>query len=191
MQYSSAMRTITVLLLFLLARSSQAAPPLITWATVSAATKQCTPAREGWVNDTANVLSSTERNELSEMLSAYHDETHHQLVILTVPTLSGETIETFSQRVFNCWGIGYKGVNNGILIVLAINDRQGRIELGLGMSPYITDATAWSVMNSLMTPEFKQRHYALGLKRGLEKLMQEARHFVVQPSDLPAAHGAP
>jgi len=189
MQYSSAMRPIAVFLLFLLAGSALGAPPLITWATVSAANKQCSPALEGWVNDTANVFSAIDRKALSDMLSAFHNETHHQLVVLTVPTLSGEAIETFSKRVFNCWGLGYKGINNGILVLLAINDRKGRIELGFGMSPYITDATAQSIMDS-MIPEFKKREYAGGIKLGLERLMQEARRFVVNPSDLPAQHEA-
>jgi uncharacterized protein len=182
MHLNTAIRPLTLLLLSLL--TSALSAEAVVAGTVVGTPPKCLPALEGWVNDAADVLSSKERRELSEILSAYHDETHHQLVVLTIPSLSDEPLETYSLRVLSCWGLGYKGIDNGILVLLAVNDRKSRIELGTGMSHYISDATAKSIMDSAMIPEFAKRNYASGIRRGLERLMQEARRFVVKPSEL-------
>jgi len=143
------------------------------------------PRHEGWVNDTANVLSEPDRRRLSDKLSHYHEETFHQLVVLIVPTLSGESIETFASRVANSWGVGYKGLNNGILVTLAMKEHGVRIELGKGLERYISDAKVKSIIESSMTPAFAKGDFAGGLERGLDQLMEEARRFVVKATDLP------
>jgi uncharacterized protein len=102
-----------------------------------------------------------------------------------VPTLSGESIETFSSRVANSWGVGYKNLDNGILVTLAMKEQAVRIELGKGMERYISDAKAKSIIESSMTPAFAKGDFAGGLESGLDKLMQEARRFVVKATDLP------
>jgi uncharacterized protein len=143
------------------------------------------PKYEGWVNDTANVLSDPDRKRISDMLSRYHAETFHQLVVLTVPTLSGEGIEEFSLRVANSWQLGYKGLDNGILVTLAVKERAVRVELGKGMEHYISDATVKTIIDSSMTPAFAHGDFSGGFRRGLNRLMDEARHYVVKASDLP------
>ncbi len=148
-------------------------------AAADSAESNWVPKHEGWINDTANVLSSPERNRLSDILSRYQQETHHQLAVLTVPTLSGESIETFSLRVANTWGLGYKGLDNGILVTLAMKERRVRIELGKGMNRYISDSTAQSIVSTSMTPAFAKGDFSGGLEAGLSRLMQEARSFVV------------
>ena len=143
------------------------------------------PKHEGWINDTANVLSGPDRERLSDILRRYQRETHHQLTVLTVPTLSGENIERFSDRVANAWGLGYKGLDNGILVTLAIKERKVRIELGRGMEPYISESTAQSIITS-MTPALAKGDFAGGLESGLNQLMEKARTFVIKTSGLPA-----
>jgi uncharacterized protein len=140
------------------------------------------PTLQGRVTDLANVLSIQDRERLSKMLAAYEQETQHQLAVLIVPTLSGEAIESFSLRVANTWKLGHKGVNNGILVTLAISDRKTRIELGLGMEPYISNATAASIISRSMIPAFRRGDYAEGLDAGLIELMKEGRKFVVPVS---------
>jgi uncharacterized protein len=144
------------------------------------------PKHEGWVNDTANILSVQDRERLSEMLSHYQRETHHQFAVLTMPELGGESIEAFSLRVANAWGLGMAGVDDGILITLAMKERGLRIELGTGMQHYITDFGAQSIVNKSMTPAFAKGDFAGGLEAGLKRLMEEGRHFVVKPGDVPA-----
>jgi uncharacterized protein len=142
------------------------------------------PRLEGRVTDIANVLSAADRERLAGILARYEQETFHQLAILTVPTLSGESIESFSLRVANSWGLGQKGLDNGVLIVLAIRERQVRIELGLGMQKFVSNATAQSLVNTAMVPYFRKADYAGGLESGLDQLMREARAFVVAPADV-------
>jgi uncharacterized protein len=140
------------------------------------------PTLQGRVTDLANVLSVQDRERLSKMLAAYEQETQHQLAVLIVSALSGETIESFSLRVANTWKLGHKGVNNGILVTLAIMDRKTRIELGLGMEPYISNANASSIISRTMIPAFRRGDYAGGIDAGLIELMKEGRKFVVPAS---------
>jgi uncharacterized protein len=135
------------------------------------------PRHEGWVTDTASVLSPSDRSRLSGILDRYYQETHHQLAVLTIPTLSGEPIQAFSLRVANAWGLGQKGVDNGILVTLAMKERTVRIELGRGMQRYISDAMAQTIVNDAMIPAFRQGDFASGLERGLHQLMEKARRY--------------
>ena len=151
---------------------------------VHPAESELIPRLEGRVTDIANILSAADRERLVGILARYEEETFHQLAILTVPTLSGESIESFSMRVANSWGLGQKGLDNGVLIVLAIKERQVRIELGLGMQKFVSNATAQSIINTAMVPCFRRADYAGGLESGLDQLMREARTFVVAPADV-------
>ena len=154
---------------------------------VVAADYQWTPRLEGRVTDKANVLSISDRDRLTKMLERYEQETSHQLAVLVITTLSEESIESFSLRVANAWGLGQKSLNNGILVTLAIKERRVRIGLGLGMEKYITNATAQSIISNAMVPTFRKGDYSGGLQAGLELLMKQGRQFVVTPADLQRA----
>ncbi len=132
------------------------------------------------VNDEANVLSLQEKEHISKILENYERETSHQLGVITVKTLSGESIETYSLRMAANSGLGLKGIDNGILIVVAPNDRKARIELGRGFEEYISNSRAQEVMDTQMLPAFRQQQYADGIERGLRLLMSDGRAFVVQ-----------
>lgn len=151
---------------------------------LEAAEYQSIPKLEGRVNDVANVLSISDRERLASMLARYERETFHQIAVLTIPALSDESIEAFSLRVANAWRLGQKGLDNGILVTLAMSERELRIELGLSMEKFITNATAQSIITSSMLPAFRTGDYAGGLKAGLEQLMLEGRKFVVTPADV-------
>jgi uncharacterized protein len=137
------------------------------------------PKLEGRVNDIANVLSDSQRERLTDMLASYEQETGHQIAILTIPALNGESIESFSLRVANSWKIGLRNHNNGILIVLALADKRSRITLGFGMERYITNELAKSIIATSMSPSFKQGQFAEGLEKGLLPLMEAGRKFVI------------
>jgi uncharacterized protein len=152
-------------------------------AAAAVAGQLATPRLEGRVTDLANLLSAEERREMTSTLARYEEETLHQIVVLTVPTLSGESIESFSLRVANDWGIGRKGIDDGILVTVAPKERKTRIELGCGMERFISNADAQRIIDDLMVPAFRKREYAAGLNRGLEELMEKARRFVVTRDD--------
>jgi uncharacterized protein len=146
---------------------------------------QPVPPHTGWVTDTAAVFSEPDRTRLSKLLADYHRGTHHQFAVLTVATLSGESIEAFSQRVANTWGLGYKGHDNGVLLTLAMKEQRVRIELGKGMERYINNAQAQSIIDDTMVPAFKKGDFAGGIEAGLGRLMTLARKFVVHPPPRP------
>ena len=148
---------------------------------------QSIPRLEGRVTDVANVLSGAERERLANILARYERETSHQIAVLLIPTLSEESIESFSLRVAKSWKLGQKGLDNGILVTLAMKERAVRIELGLGMERFITNATAQSIIQDSMVPAFRKADYAGGLHAGLEHLMREGRRFVVTPAELQRA----
>jgi len=156
---------------------------LLAYVLLAAAACDRTPHLEGHVTDLANVFSVRERERLTEMLSAYEEETSHQLAVLAVPRLSGESIESFSLRVANSAALGRKGVNNGILVILAMEERRVRIELGLGFERYIPDSKAKDIIGTGMVPAFREGDYAGGIERGLQQLMVEGRRFVVARED--------
>jgi uncharacterized protein len=148
---------------------------------------QPVPRLEGRVTDVARVLSEADRERISDLLARYERETSHQIGVLLIPTVSGETIESFSLRVANSWKLGQKGLNNGMLITMAMKERAVRIELGVGMEKFISNATAQSIINNSMVPAFRKGDYAGGLQAGLEQLMKEGRRFVVIPAELQRA----
>ena len=144
------------------------------------------PKLTGWVNDTANILSSVDRDRISESLRNYERETHHQIVVLIIATLGEDKIETFSLRTANAWGLGQKGIDDGMLVTLAMKERKVRIELGTGMERFISDTEAQAIIDTEMTPAFSKGDFSGGLEHGVKRLMEEGRRFVV-----PAKAGPP
>jgi uncharacterized membrane protein YgcG len=136
------------------------------------------PDLAGRITDSAAILSAQDKTRLAQMLDDYERETTHQIAVLIVPSLSGESIDAFSLRVANAWSLGRKGVDNGILVVLAPNDRKVRIELGRGFKRYISDTQAQEIIDTQMLPALRQQEYFRALQSGLRQLMQEGRAFV-------------
>lgn len=125
------------------------------------------PYLTGRVNDYAQILSDTTRKSLTENLKAHEEETSNQIVILTIPTINGESIEDYAVDVFNAWKLGQKEKDNGILIVVVPNDRQMRIEVGYGLEGTLTDGKASQIIHFIMTPKFKNGDYEGGLADGV------------------------
>lgn len=107
--------------------------------------------------------------------------------MLTIPSLSGEAVETYSLRVANGWGLGYRGIDNGMLVLVAVKERAIGIELGKGMERYGSNEEAKAIIDEGMVPEFRKGEFAAGLENGLQRLMKGGRRFVIRPSDLPAS----
>jgi uncharacterized protein len=135
------------------------------------------PPLDGRVTDLAHVLSTAQRTSLTELLAGFEAETHHQIAVLTLPTLSGQSIESFSLRVANSWRIGLRDWNDGIVIVVATQDHRVRIEIGRGMENYISDGSAKSIIDGAMVPLFRTGDIDGGIRAGLSKLMEEAREY--------------
>jgi len=133
------------------------------------------PPLRGRVNDLAGLLPPDRAAGLEQKLAAFERESSHQLVLLTVPSLDGEPIEDFSMRVSEAWKPGHKGLDNGILVVIAPRDRQARVEVGYGLEGVVPDAVANRVLQQRMFPLFREGRMADGVEAGLDALMSAAR----------------
>jgi len=126
------------------------------------------------VNDFANVMNPAEIADLENKLVAYFDSTSTQIVIVTEKSLDDDDIFDYTQRLAQSWGIGEKEKNNGILIYVAVADRQIRIQVGYGMEGVITDALSKRIIEENIKPNFKQGLYFQGLNEASTILISAA-----------------
>ena len=126
------------------------------------------------VVDNANILSPEEQNSLESKLVALDDSTSNQIVILTVPTLDDQPIEDVAVNTFRSWAIGNKKTNNGVLILIAVNDRKVKIEVGYGLEGAIPDVTCKDIIDNVISPSFKQAQYFKGLDAATDNLAKAA-----------------
>lgn len=136
------------------------------FATFSATIGAEIPYLTGRVNDYAQILSESTIKSLSEGLKRYEDSTTNQVVVLTIPSLEGESIEDFSYKVFNDWKLGQKDKNNGVLIVVVPDERKMRIEVGYGLEATLTDLLASRIIRNVMAPRFREEDYNSGISEG-------------------------
>lgn len=125
----------------------------------------------GFVNDYANILTNTDKTALEQLLSNYQKTSSNEVVIVTINSLEDDTIENFANKLFREWGIGNKEKDNGLLFLIAIEDRKMRIETGYGLEPYLTDLQTFWIQEKEVKPYFKQNQYAEGIKVGAEKII--------------------
>ena len=120
----------------------------------------------GYVNDYAGILSDETKAKLATLSSEIEAKTTSQLAILTLDTTAPLDIETYTVKLFEKWGIGQKGKDNGVLILVAVKDRQVRIEVGYGLEGAIPDALAKNIIEKSMLPFFKSGDYNAGILQG-------------------------
>lgn len=132
------------------------------------------PVPQRLVVDIANILSSSEQATLEQKLVALDDSTSNQIAILTIKSLNGEPIEEVANATFREWGIGNKKTKNGVLVLVAIEDRKIRIEVGYGLEGAIPDITANDIINNDIKPNFKQGNYFDGLNAAVDNLSKAA-----------------
>ncbi|WP_205623696.1 TPM domain-containing protein [Desulfogranum japonicum] len=112
------------------------------------------PKLGGRVNDYAAMLSPETRQQLNTQLAALEASDSTQIVVLTIDSLEGESLDAYSLKVAETWGIGKKGTDNGALLLVAKNDRKIRIEVGYGLEAVLTDLLSGRIIDVLITPEF-------------------------------------
>jgi len=126
------------------------------------------------VVDAANMLSSDQVQILERKLVAFNDSTSNQIAIVTINELKDVPIEDYANKLFRDWGIGGAKHNNGILILVAKNDRQFRIEVGLGLEGAITDVQSSDIIANDLRPNFKNGDYYRGLDEAVNSLEKAA-----------------
>ncbi len=133
------------------------------------------PFLAGRVNDTANLLSAPTVTELETLLKTHQDSTSNQVVVLTVQSLEGDDIESYAIRVAETWKLGQKGKDNGVLLVVAKDDRKVRIEVGRGLEGDLTDAICSVIIRREILPQFKSGDYDQGVKAGVTAILAAIR----------------
>jgi len=143
------MKKISILVLFLLFLLSN----------VQAANTEYSPTAQFFVNDFANILSDETEQAIFNMGVNIQEKTTAQLVIVTVPNMNGDYIESYANKLFNRWGIGTKDKNNGVLLILSKDDRKIRIEIGYGLEGAINDAKAGRILDKYAVAALKVNNY--------------------------------
>ena len=129
------------------------------------------PYLSGRVNDYVNILDDDTINLLENKLANYENETTNQIVILIIRSLEGENLEEFSIKTAEKWQLGYKGKDNGVLLLIVIDDRKLRIEVGYGLEEYLTDIKCSQIIRNKITPYFKTNDYKQGIIEGVDSII--------------------
>jgi len=130
------------------------------------------PSEQTSVYDGASILNAVEKSSLEQKLIKYSDTTSTQIVVATVATVNGENIALYATEWAHKWGIGQADKDNGILILVARDDRKLTIRTGYGIEHVLTDALSKRVIEQVITPEFKQGNYYNGLDKGTTVIME-------------------
>ena len=126
------------------------------------------------INDEAHVFSQNERDELLNLLQNFEQNSTTQIAIVTLNSLENRSIEELSLEIARGYKLGQKEDNNGVLLVVAPNEKKVRIEVGYGLEGVLTDAVASEIINSVMIPEFKNGKTSEGVKEGVLAIIKVA-----------------
>ncbi len=126
------------------------------------------------VVDYANIISSHDQQQLNQKLIAIDDSSSNQIVVAIVQSLNGEVLEEVALNTFREWGIGNKKTNNGILLLIALDERKVRIEVGYGLEGAIPDITAKDIIERDIKPAFRQGHYYSGINDAVDDIAKAA-----------------
>jgi uncharacterized protein len=129
------------------------------------------PALTGRIVDQANVIAPETRSALEPKLADLETKSGIQLVVATVSSLGGEEIEPYANTLFRTWKLGEKTKNNGVLLLVAPNERRVRIEVGYGLEGTLTDALSKIIITNAIAPRFKTGDFGGGIARGVDDII--------------------
>ncbi len=168
---------LTVALRLTLALSIVAATPalattagLATPASVTVVEYQV-PKQDGWVNDSAKLLTAADERALEARLEAWKQSTGHQIAVLTIPSLDGESLDEAALAVARAWGIGSGQRSDGALLFVSQADRKMRIEVGDGLEGALTDSISGRIIRDVIAPQFRSKQFSAGIRAGVEAMI--------------------
>mgnify|MGYP000853793356 CR=1 FL=1 len=121
------------------------------------------PQMNGPINDYAIILKESEKAELRAFLESVNNQTSVQVAVLTIPSLEGNNLETFSMEVVEKWKLGQKDIDNGVLLLIAFNEKKIRIEVGYGLEASLTDVKSGLIIRNIIAPAFQSGKYGEGI----------------------------
>ncbi|WP_319783053.1 YgcG family protein [Oceanisphaera sp. IT1-181] len=138
------------------------------------------PKLDNWVVDTTGTLSGAQKTALTQQLEAFEKSKGAQIFVLVVPTTGEDGIDQYARRVYDQWQLGREKIDDGILLVVAKDDRRLRIEVGYGLEGAVTDLQSGRIIREFITPYFAKNEYAAGIQEGVDRIMA-----LVAGEDLP------
>jgi uncharacterized protein len=127
------------------------------------------------VVDAANLLSPAQKAEITALSEDINKATTRQFVVATIPDLQGYDIADYGYRLGRAWGIGQKDANNGIILIVAPNERKVRIEVGYGLEPIMTDALSNSIIQDTILPKFREKDMPGGIVAGAQAIAEQMK----------------
>jgi uncharacterized protein len=152
-----------------------------------AAAKDVPPLRAR-VNDDADLIPPEQEQRIEAKLAQFEAQTGNQVAILTIGSLEGEPIADFANKVGRTWALGQKGKDNGVLLLVAQQDREMRIEVGYGLEPVLTDLQTQIIQTDVIIPYFKRGDFGGGIEAGADAILSTLQGKEVEPA--PAAEPA-
>ena len=154
-------QALAIAFLFIIGGSAHASPPVY----------PDHPADAGLVNDFAGVMTTPQKGGLEHDLRNFERTTKAELAVVTVTSLKGQDVDTYANGLFRAWGIGKKGANNGVLLLISTGDRKVKIEVGYGLEPLLTDADSFVIINDVIKPPYKSGDRAKAIIDGSHAIM--------------------
>jgi len=152
-------------------RALAAAALLALPVSVAAQSLQPVPALERRVTDLAGLLDPSQQARLEERLAGFEERKGSQVAVLVLPTTAPESIEQYAIRVAEQWKLGREGIDDGALLLVAVEDRALRLEVGYGLEGALPDAIAKRIVSDVITPYFRQGDYCGGLEAGVQRII--------------------
>ncbi|GIL01514.1 MAG: hypothetical protein BroJett030_14130 [Alphaproteobacteria bacterium] len=129
------------------------------------------PTLSGRVVDEADLIDAATEQAIVDKLAAFEARSSDQVVVATIVSLGGEPLEDYANRLFRHWGLGQAGENNGVLLLVARDDRKVRIEVGYGLEGTLTDALAKLIIEETLVPAFRAGEFARGIAEGTDQII--------------------
>ncbi|MBI1909591.1 MAG: TPM domain-containing protein [Deltaproteobacteria bacterium] len=159
------------------------------WALAADLSKPAGWVKHPWVNDFAGVIDANHKAQLSALSHQLEKASGIEMTMVTVPSLEGEDIEGYAVKLFEKWGIGKKGKNNGLLLLAAIHDRTARVEVGYGLEEVVNDAYAGRILREVLFPYFKKGEYGEGFLQAAQVLVTRlSDHYQFTLEGVPVSH---
>lgn len=149
------------------------------------------PEPSGFVNDYAGILAAGDRERLEELCRSLKAATGAEMAVVTVASTGDQTIQMYAVRMFEAWGLGGKGRDNGVLILVAVEDRQVWVEVGYGLEGVLPDGKVGAILDRHLVPAFREGRYGDGLYTCVRALADEIRSASGPDGGHPGPRGWP
>lgn len=125
-----------------------------------------------YFSDYSGTINASDSARIESELATFNSATNAHFAVVILPNLQEVTIEDFAEQLFQKWGIGEKGKDNGLLLIIALEERELRFEVGYGLEPFLTDAQTGGIIRNTIAPQFKEGKYAEGISRAIAAIQQ-------------------